>query len=65
MMKYTIEGGEIYISIDELIDELEIVVLQSRDEAFSEALESVLRVLHNDRVKIAERVARKRWWRFW
>lgn len=65
MMKYTIEGNTVFISIDELIEELEIVVLNSRDQAFSDALESVLRVLHNDREAIMERIDRKRRWRFW
>lgn len=64
-MRFTVEGSTIYFAIDDLIGELEIVLLQSSDEAFREALESVLRVLHNDREAIMERMARKRRWRFW
>lgn len=64
-MQFTTEGGEIYIAIDDVIGELEIVLLQSRDEAFSDALESVLRVLHEERTQIERSLARKRWWRFW
>ena len=63
-MRFTIEENEIYIAIDDLIEELQVVVLMSHDEAFSDALESVLRVLHNDRETIEEQLRRrKRWWR--
>lgn len=60
-MRYITKRGVVYLSVEDLIADLELTAMNVRDEAIADAFESLARALRQE----VGPVQRKRWWRPW